>query len=261
MKLSVLLANPSGNVTLFVLDPVPARQRAQTAAQLMERLPDWGIEQVGFFCPPVNGGEGRLEMAGGEFCGNAARAFGMLLAKLGGMRGPTQMRVEVSGCPDCVSVESDVSRGVADAEMPLPLFTRPVDLPQLHGTLVHLGGIAHLVLPDTKPEENLLHLAKPLFRSYPELSAYGLVFQSGPYLTPLVRVPEAGTMVWEGSCGSGTVAAAIVESLHSPQERFTRDYIHPAGIIRATVCREGEELRWCKIGGEVLLGSPEYVEL
>ena len=104
MRLNVLRANPAGNITLFVLDPVPSGDRADVAARLMS-LPGSDVEQVGFLCPPLQGGQGRMEMAGGEFCGNATRAFGMLTAqRLGGL---SQVLVEVSGCPGPVTVDVD----------------------------------------------------------------------------------------------------------------------------------------------------------
>ena len=80
MKLNVLRADPAGNITLFVLDPVEKSRRAEIAAQLMA-VPEYQAEQVGFVCTPQEGGDGRMEMMGGEFCGNATRAFGLLTAK------------------------------------------------------------------------------------------------------------------------------------------------------------------------------------
>ena len=44
------------------------------------------------------------------------------------------------------------------------------------------------------------------------LEAYGVCFIEGERMTPLVKVPEAGTLVFEGSCGSGTLASAIALS-------------------------------------------------
>ncbi|MCB5943064.1 hypothetical protein LJB68_16170, partial [bacterium 210820-DFI.6.52] len=38
-------------------------------------------EQVGFVKRPIMDGEARLEMMGGEFCGNALRSFGMIISK------------------------------------------------------------------------------------------------------------------------------------------------------------------------------------
>ena len=39
MKLNVLRADPAGNITLFVLDPIERERRAALAAELMHRLP------------------------------------------------------------------------------------------------------------------------------------------------------------------------------------------------------------------------------
>ena len=50
MKLNVLRADPAGNITLFVLDPIERERRAALAAELMRRLPDMQIDQVGFAC-------------------------------------------------------------------------------------------------------------------------------------------------------------------------------------------------------------------
>ena len=117
MKLNILRADPAGNITLFVLDPVPVGDRAGIAARLMA-LPGSDVEQVGYLCPPVMGGAGRMEMAGGEFCGNATRAFGMLISRRLG--GEPQVLVEVSGCAAPVAVDVDLSGGTARAQMPLP---------------------------------------------------------------------------------------------------------------------------------------------
>lgn len=45
MKLNVLRADPAGNITLFVLDPIERERRAALAAELMRRLPDMKIDQ------------------------------------------------------------------------------------------------------------------------------------------------------------------------------------------------------------------------
>ena len=58
MTRNILRADPAGNITLFVLDPVPRVERAELAARLMA-LKERGGEQVGFVCPP-----GGRELAG-----------------------------------------------------------------------------------------------------------------------------------------------------------------------------------------------------
>lgn len=258
MKWNVLRADPAGNITLFVLDPVPRGDRAGLAARLMEGS---DVEQVGYVCPPVMGGAGRLEMAGGEFCGNAARAFGMLTAqRLGGV---TQVRVEVSGCSAPVAVEIDWSSRTARAQMPLPRSVRPAQAGSRPGTLVDLGGIAHFVAEDVPPSLEFFQRAEPLFAGIPGLEAYGVIFldSRAGTMTPLVKVPSAGTLVWEGSCGSGSLAAAAAQSQTAPDGLFVRAYVQPAGTVEASVTRQNGEIVSAWIGGPVTLDSPCQIEI
>ena len=256
MKLNILRADPAGNITLFVLDPVPAGDRARVAARLMEAS---DAEQVGFVCPPLQAGAGRIEMAGGEFCGNAARSFGMLTAqKLGGL---SRVLVEVSGCEGPVAVDVDLEAGTARAQMPLPREVRPARVDGHSGTLVDLGGIAHLVVEDVPPCLDFFRRAEPLLRDIPGPEAYGVIFLEGDRLTPLVKVPAVGTLVWEGSCGSGSLAAAAAQSQSAPDGPFVRTYVQPAGTVEASVVREGGEVVTAWIGGPVTLGRPREMEL
>lgn len=260
MKLNILRADPAGNITIFVLDPVERAQRAHIAARIMA-LPGLGCEQVGFLCQPREGGDGRMEMMGGEFCGNATRAFGLLLAqKLGG---PAQVRVETSGCDHVVTVDTDLAAGTARSEMPLPLWLRPARAAGHSGTLVHLGGIAHLVVEDAEPSLDFFQAAEPLFRELEGLDAYGVIFLDTAQgkMTPLVKVPATDTLVWEGSCGSGSLAAALSQSAGLEEGEFARDYLQPAGVVRATVVRRNGSVTAAYIGGPVTLGQPMEVEL
>ena len=258
MKLKVLRADPAGNITLYVLDPVPAERRAALAAKLME-LPGQGIEQVGFRCPPSPGCDGHMEMAGGEFCGNATRAYGQLIARE--MGGAAQVRLQVSGCDHPVTVVTDLAAGTARTEMPLPLYIKEADVSGQGGVLVHLGGIAHLVVEGVEPTLVFFEKAEPLLQAIPGLDAYGVIFLKDGRMTPLVKVPAAGSLVWEGSCGSGTLAAAVAQSLNAPDGRFVRDYVQPAGTVQAGVLRENGQVTAAWIGGPVSLGEPFEVEL
>lgn len=258
MKLKVLRADPAGNITLFVLDPVPAGDRAGISARLMDGS---DIEQVGFVCPPLWGGAGRLEMAGGEFCGNAARAFGMFTAQRLGC--PDQVQVELSGCDQPVQVEIDWIGRTARAQMPLPRGMGRTEVDGHAGTLVDLGGIAHFVAEDVPPSLEFFQKAEPLFWELPDLEAYGVIFLNSAKgtMTPLVKVPAAGSLVWEGSCGSGSLAAALAQSQDAPDGLFVRSYLQPAGTVEAAVIRrDGEEVSaW--IGGPVILDPPVEIEL
>ncbi len=260
MQCRVIRADPSGNITLFVLDPVEAAERPALAERLMKAL-NAGIEQVGFACPAREGADGRLEMAGGEFCGNATRAFGTFLAKQAGRHGAVHMRVEASGCDRIVGVDADLERGTARAEMPLPRLVCHVEKDGISGTLVHLGGIAHLVLEDVEPSESVLDRVEPVFTEFPDLDAYGVIFLNGGKMTPLVKVPAAHTLFWEGSCGSGTLAAAVAQSQSLADGEFVRAYEQPAGSVEATVVRRNGDVTAAYIGGSVRFDEIETVEI
>jgi len=224
-------------------------------------LPSLKAEQVGFACPPCRGGDGRMEMAGGEFCGNATRAFGMLTAQRLGKA--AHVRLEVSGCESLTTVDVDWAAGTARAQMPLPRAVSRVEVDGRSGTLVDLVGIAHLVVEDVPLSLDFFQRAEPLFREIPDLDAYGVIFldtQKGT-MTPLVKVPASGTLVWEGSCGSGSLAAAVAQGQNTPDGPFVRDYVQPAGIIQVTVTRQNGRTVSACIGGPVHLDPPVEVEL
>ncbi|MFQ9771833.1 MAG: hypothetical protein ACLRX4_10065 [Oscillospiraceae bacterium] len=197
MKLNVLRADPAGNITLFVLDPIERERRAALAAELMRRLPDMKIDQVGFACPADADTDGRMEMMGGEFCGNATRAYAMYVARQRG--GLSEVRLRVSGCDHVVTAAVDLARGAARAEMPLPRAVRAAEVEGHAGTLVDLAGIAHLVIEGVAPSEDFFRAAEPLFSAIEGLDAYGVIFldRTSHRMTPLVKVVDTGTLIWE----------------------------------------------------------------
>jgi diaminopimelate epimerase len=110
LNIDLVWANPSGNITLLVTTPVHISNRPEFAQRLMQDK-NLRAEQIGFITKPIFGGEGRLEMAGGEFCGNALRCYGLLLAKQRGRGG--LMSVEMSGHSGIVAVETDIHNQTA----------------------------------------------------------------------------------------------------------------------------------------------------
>ena len=131
--MKILVADPAKNITVFVLDSVENSEKRAFLARAILAERSLGAEQVGFVVPPKeevplrNPGAGRglwrLEMAGGEFCGNAARSFGLYVAGKQGLKGQAKIFVSVSGAAGPVEVEADVEKGWAAAEMPKPLYS------------------------------------------------------------------------------------------------------------------------------------------
>ena len=79
-------------------------------------------------------------------------------------------------------------------------------------------------------------------------------------LTPLVKVPEAGTLVFAGSCSSGTLASAIALS-EGHEGRFSAALTQPAGTVCASVTRQAGAVVAASIGGAVTLGEPFEVTI
>ena len=265
MKLHVVRADPAGNITLFVLDPVRREERGAVAVRLMA-IRELAAEQVGYACEPAAGFDGHMEMAGGEFCGNASRAYGMLVARSRGMTGKHRLTLEVSGSDRPVAVDLDVEAGAARAAMPLPRVAGRRIAAGVEGTLVDLGGIVHFVT-ERQPDAAVMDEAEKLITAPREaggfggVEAYGVIFLHDGRMTPLVKVPAAGSLVWEGSCGSGSLAAAAAQSAELTDGVFERDYVQPAGTVRATVERSGGAVTAAYIGGSVTLDEPIELEI
>ena len=92
--MNYIKADPQGNITAIVTDPSDPEDRIQIASGIMEK--DRTVEQVAFVIAPENGSDISIEMAGGEFCGNAALSAAALFFLRKGAKKGTCM-VSVSG--------------------------------------------------------------------------------------------------------------------------------------------------------------------
>jgi len=250
MRLKFFRADPAGNITLFVLSEVAAAERAEAAKRLMARF---DAEQVAFVLPAPCGADGAIEMMGGEFCGNAARAYGAYLSTT---LGKTSLSLRVSGCEGPVSVE--VAGSYAAAQMPLPRAVRVLE----RGTLVDLGGIVHFVTEEAPSEAFFEQIERELLCKT-GAEAYGVIFldRERGAITPLVKVVSTDTLVWESSCGSGTLAAAVAESFAAAEGTFERAYLQRAGTISARVLYADGRIKTAFIGGDVSFSAPIEAEI
>ena len=252
MELNILRADPAGNITVFVLDPVEKAQRAAIAEKIMA-IPALKAEQVGYACAAEDDVDGHMEMMGGEFCGNATRAYGMYIAQQKG--GLSSVRLRVSGCDHAVTAQVDLKSGTARAEMPCPRSVKRVTVNGHEGTLVDLTGIAHFVVEGVEPSEGFFRAAESIFSGIAGLNA------ENRSMTPLGKVIETGSLVWEGSCGSGSVACAVAQSEAMENGGFSCEYRQPAGTVRASVERQDGNVIAASIGGEVTLDEPMRITL
>ena len=99
-EIHYLTADPTGNITLLILDPVPAGEQAAVASELMKKEPS--AEQAGFLTVPESGQyDIILRMAGGEFCGNASMSAAAYYSMLKGTS-CGRITVKVSGAREPV---------------------------------------------------------------------------------------------------------------------------------------------------------------
>lgn len=247
--------SPSGNTTLLFPAEAVARSRQAAAASLALMPHVLGGEQAGY----VQLRERRLRMAGGEFCVNATRAFGALLAleaarnaRQAGVDGPDgadgpqdfACDVQVSGWQGPVGVRVRGSLPEWQVAADLELSACPVLQPSPGVTLVRLPGIAHLLLDERHafPEEYLA--ASALLRREYELEALpasGIVWwrqvQHQLEMFPVVHVREAGTTCLENACGSGALALGLRLCPAGMRRRFA--ILQPGGEpLTVTVDRQ-----------------------
>jgi len=174
------------------------------------------------------------------------------------------VRIETSGCDHIVTVDTDLEAGTSRAEMPTPVSVTDAAVDGVQGVLVHLGGIAHLIVDGVEPSEEFFARAEEqVLNALKPIDAYGVMFMDNEKgtMTPLVKVVEPNTLIWEGSCGSGSLSAAVAESRNAPDGEFAKDIVQPAGIVRAGVVRENGVITAAFIGGPVCLGEPFEIEI
>jgi len=240
---SMSLWSPGGNPTYLIAEGgIPMAQYTEINAYLLRRYPR--LEQGGFILPPQSErAVARLQMAGGEFCLNATRAFAAVLfddfghgrcsirsaeyARL--LRRPdasARFLVEVSGAPDPLTVTVAKAEDGWEVAVDLPALqytiretVASVDGSSMRIQLVTLPGITHLIFPPggALPADAIARraVAESL------LSGLGLTVQSAVgflcwtregvtlVLSPLVWVRALSTCIMETSCGSGSLALAL----------------------------------------------------
>ena len=256
---TVAVLDPVGNVTAIVCSDVPAAERARVAAQIL-RLPELGIEQVAFLAAPRSGGEIRLEMMGGEFCGNALRCAGFYQALRTGAQGKSCVFAEISGADGVQPVMADTAEGTASTVMPLPLSVQPAGWADVQATRVTFAGITHFVIDCAQSNETLVQRA---IAAAPEASAVGAIFLDRAHgsIKPVVFVRETASCVAENSCASGSVATAVVLTADFGDGITEIGIGQPGGTLEVGVQRAHGAVTGLSIGGPVRLAQTLTVAL
>ena len=257
MNLVLRYADPAGNITAIVESPVHPEDRVSISKAILAL---GKAEQVGFAVSPLLGGDGRLQMMGGEFCGNAARSFGYLLATERYSSGQHRISVEISGADAPLSVTADLHLGTAAAEMPLPLGMSTLTVAGQALPLVELPGICHVILEGQAPSYTLVQQVLDAARPLP-YEAIGVMFLERLQLTPAVYVRSTDSLVWESSCGSGSTACGWYLSQEKPQGEYTYAFSQPGGTIQVAVTSSGQTISKISMGGPLTLSLPVSLTL
>ncbi len=219
MELHFIKASPCRNTTVFLEGSIRPEDYTTIAALAMDS--DYlAAEQAGFLVAPHDTSSVlRLEMAGGEFCGNATLALAALAVKRRLVPVETEFPVECSGAEvplACVVEQRSQGRCLVGSEMPGALRVVPLMLQaagrEFTGGLVELPGISHFCfasdVPPTRSEYDALLDA---FLAATGADACGIIpyqRQSGTACTirPYVGVSDTRSRVFEQACGSGSLA-------------------------------------------------------
>lgn len=219
MELSFIKTSPARNVTVLVESPVSRAMHSAVAEHLLA-YDGVGGEQVGYLeKPTLPGADIRLQMMGGEFCGNASMSAGVVLAGRRGIKeGETlRFRLEVSGAQGLVDceVEKRGSQLIGRVEMPLPVRVEDAANPFPR---VDLPGITHLIAPISLARETAERDIRALTKAM-NVPALGILRydEKEDRFEPLVYVAATDTAVWEQGCGSGSAAIGCLRSVRMGQ--------------------------------------------
>lgn len=244
MELNFIKINPSGNTTVLILNPLPREKYPEISVKVMADT-NLCAEQVGFVEQTENPEAFvRLHMMGGEFCGNASRSLAAWIA-LGGLtenrlrnfhEEEKEIVIEVSGHqgPLTAKVQNQGSDHtcLAEIEMPLPLEIRHGRNDQLSEySIVIFEGILHVVLWNKVAAEVYIDIVRNfLEKEQLDADCFGIMFFDSRIekMIPVVNVGVVGSLVWESSCGSGSVAVASALA-HKESRSVEHKQIHQPG--------------------------------
>lgn len=257
--LNYFRANPAGNITGFVLGDVEKSEKSLIARAIIEQI-DSTVEQVGFISENQDG-KLRMDMMGGEFCGNATRSFGLFVAILNELKGENKLLLSVSGTDKDIEVITNSEEMTSEVTLNKAKKIAYLNLVGNEYFTVFLDGIIHVIVPDRKADKVfVIQLINELQKTYKE-DAYGCLFldEERMYMEPYVYVPETETLIKEGSCGSGTVASGYY--LNKDKRRdFKEEIFQPGGSIVVRAKEENGQLVY-SIGGQIEFGRLEEITL
>ena len=266
MHLQYTIMDPTENITLLVTTAVVRSLQPRVAALLLQEEPS--AEQVGFLEWNDGAQQPRLQMMGGEFCGNATMSLGAWLCRQEPLWLTHELLLDVSGTEEPVpcSVTPMPDCLLGTVSMPLPDSIQHCDF-TLDGSkftlpTVCFPGICHIIAPLGTVQR---HQAEAALRQWAQALPYGavglLLFdEERMHFDPLVYVKGTGTFVWERGCGSGTAAIACYLSAQRQADQCL-SLKQPGGTIAAVTTWEDDRVKTLTISGTVKVGKSKTMDM
>jgi diaminopimelate epimerase len=259
------ILRPGGNDTAVVEGIVNKDLRKKINRAIMQKYPH--VEQVGFYDFDQISNTYRLEMAGGEFCGNAARSLAHLILK--GQTG--KINVHVSGTRQILQAGIS-SRNNAFCFMPIKREGNSMRKSNSNLFIIELEGITHVIVFVTKKYsvEVLKKEAKKILIKTKLITnsvAAGVMFVKKYSLfsysvDPIVWVRDIGTLFFETACASGTTAIALLLANYLRASKTSITVLQPSKeTLTVVVTKKDNKLTSAYIEGNVALLSKGVIKL
>lgn len=275
MDIKFVKLNPTENMTILVESSVSRSQHATISKRLMA-YSNINAEQVGFIEPAgdTNALE-RLQMMGGEFCGNATMSIAAFYAwkhQLD-LSQDKVLLFEVSGSHHPVScqVSKKANGYVVRVDMPLPSQIEQkeivLDSRMCQISRIAFQGITHYIVPADLLQHQPNAYAKELIATLSESEtedAIGILFYYAhlSQLVPLIYIKSIQSEIWERGCGSGTAAVGAYLAYQRQTSIHEEIIKQPGGFIQVDADCTEENMKRISITGvvEVVARGTAYLE-
>ena len=221
-KVFVITAAGGNGTAIEILEkPLTRPEYVKRGNELLKRMEPFGAEQAGFLIPKIN----HFEMAGGEFCGNAARSAALLFSEI---QQKQKVSFTMSGYKGMVRGRvKKFSERIYEVECVFENFPIKEKEAKLSNgqkvKIVDLEGIIHVIIEVPFPKEKEVYqnthkeITKEL--NLERRSAVGVIWiektNNTVKMHPVVWVREVDTFFYETSCGSGAIAVGKVTGICS----------------------------------------------
>lgn len=270
IRLHFVKMNPVQNMTVFILDQVPRHEQMNVAKKIMD-YKNIFAEQVGFIessnsCNKLDKENIRLQMMGGEFCGNATRSLAALMVhneypNIEKINDRYLVSLGVSGIDGVIKchVRNSQSKNSywSKIDMPLPVsigefnFNDNGDV--LETIKVDFPGITHFIIDDNKVKDRDKFyeiVKKEMDRT--QYEAFGIMYYDyeKEFLVPLVYVKATDSLFWERSCASGTSALGVALA-HIERSPIVKKVKQPGGELEVSAIWENDKISNISLNGLV----------